>query len=236
MLEYGQQDHGRFKSGLGDWNEKIKSGRIQAARAAAGGGPRAAAPDRRHVGLPAAAGRARDALNAGERRESRRRRVLGPLAVALHRAVLGGLALAGRPPRARRAAGRAGPLPARPRLGLRRDDPHDARRSRARWRPARHEVEIVSVLRRRERPFFALPEGVRVRALEDRRAPAGRRRARARPPPEPAGPPRGLRVPVVQPVDRRARCCAACARCAAARWSPPGRRSTCSPPGSRTRR
>ena len=30
MLEYGEQDHGRFKSGLGDWNEKIKSGRIQA--------------------------------------------------------------------------------------------------------------------------------------------------------------------------------------------------------------
>jgi hypothetical protein len=30
MLSYGEQDHGRFKSGLGDWNEKIKSGRIQA--------------------------------------------------------------------------------------------------------------------------------------------------------------------------------------------------------------
>jgi LPS sulfotransferase NodH len=30
MLEYGEQDHGRFKSGLGDWNEKIKSGKIQA--------------------------------------------------------------------------------------------------------------------------------------------------------------------------------------------------------------
>jgi LPS sulfotransferase NodH len=29
MLEYGEQDHGRFKSGLGDWNDKIKSGRIQ---------------------------------------------------------------------------------------------------------------------------------------------------------------------------------------------------------------
>jgi Sulfotransferase family len=30
MLEYGEQDHGRFKSGLGDWQDKIKSGRIQA--------------------------------------------------------------------------------------------------------------------------------------------------------------------------------------------------------------
>ena len=29
MLEYGQYDHGRYKSGLGDWNEKIKSGSIQ---------------------------------------------------------------------------------------------------------------------------------------------------------------------------------------------------------------
>jgi hypothetical protein len=29
MLEYGQFDHGRYKSGLGDWNEKIKSGQIQ---------------------------------------------------------------------------------------------------------------------------------------------------------------------------------------------------------------
>jgi LPS sulfotransferase NodH len=29
MLEYGEQDHGRFKSGLGDWRDKIKSGRIQ---------------------------------------------------------------------------------------------------------------------------------------------------------------------------------------------------------------
>lgn len=37
---------------------------------------------------------------------------------------------------------------------------------------AGREVEVVSVLRRRERPFFALPQGVAVRALEDRRRPA----------------------------------------------------------------
>ncbi|HEY8584698.1 MAG TPA: sulfotransferase [Capillimicrobium sp.] len=30
MLEYGEHDHGRFKPGLGDWKDKIKSGRIQA--------------------------------------------------------------------------------------------------------------------------------------------------------------------------------------------------------------
>jgi len=30
MLEYGQFDHGRFRSGLGDWSANIKSGRIQA--------------------------------------------------------------------------------------------------------------------------------------------------------------------------------------------------------------
>ena len=29
MLDYGEQDHGRFKSGLGDWADKIKTGRIQ---------------------------------------------------------------------------------------------------------------------------------------------------------------------------------------------------------------
>jgi Sulfotransferase family len=29
MVEYGEHDHGRYKSGLGDWNEKIKSGSIQ---------------------------------------------------------------------------------------------------------------------------------------------------------------------------------------------------------------
>jgi hypothetical protein len=29
MLEYGRQDHGRFKVGLGDWEEKIRTGRVQ---------------------------------------------------------------------------------------------------------------------------------------------------------------------------------------------------------------
>ena len=30
MLDYGKFDHGRFKSGLGDWSPNIKSGRVQA--------------------------------------------------------------------------------------------------------------------------------------------------------------------------------------------------------------
>jgi hypothetical protein len=32
MLEYGQQDHGAFRPHMGDWSEKIKSGKIQPAR------------------------------------------------------------------------------------------------------------------------------------------------------------------------------------------------------------
>ena len=32
MLEYGKKDHGRFKSGLGDWSENIKSGEVQKAK------------------------------------------------------------------------------------------------------------------------------------------------------------------------------------------------------------
>jgi len=32
MLEYGEYDHGRYKSGLGDWSEKIKSGEVQKAK------------------------------------------------------------------------------------------------------------------------------------------------------------------------------------------------------------
>ena len=32
MLEYGEKDHGRYKSGLGDWSENIKSGQVQKAK------------------------------------------------------------------------------------------------------------------------------------------------------------------------------------------------------------
>ena len=30
MVDYGSQDHGRFRSGLGDWQDKIKTGQVQA--------------------------------------------------------------------------------------------------------------------------------------------------------------------------------------------------------------
>ena len=32
MLEYGEKDHGRYKSGLGDWSDNIKSGEVQKAK------------------------------------------------------------------------------------------------------------------------------------------------------------------------------------------------------------
>jgi hypothetical protein len=32
MLDYGKQEHGRYKSGLGDWSENIKSGEVQKAK------------------------------------------------------------------------------------------------------------------------------------------------------------------------------------------------------------
>jgi hypothetical protein len=32
MLEYGRSRHGTFKSGIGDWSDKIRSGRVQAPR------------------------------------------------------------------------------------------------------------------------------------------------------------------------------------------------------------
>jgi glycosyltransferase involved in cell wall biosynthesis len=124
------------------------------------------------VGLPAADGS--DSL----RRESRRRRLLGPLAVALHRAVLGVLALVA----GRRGRGRGEPGPVRFLLAHAWGFGGTIRTTLTLSGAlgARHDVEVVSVLRRREKPFFPLPEGVRFVALEDRRSPGRTARALGR--------------------------------------------------------
>jgi len=124
------------------------------------------------VGLPAAD--RSDSL----RPESRRRRLLGPAAVALHRAVLGALAL----PAGRRGRGEPQAGPVRFLLAHAWGFGGTIRTTLtlAGALSATHDVEIVSVLRRRERPFFPLPEGVRVRALEDRREPTRQARALGR--------------------------------------------------------
>jgi glycosyltransferase involved in cell wall biosynthesis len=119
------------------------------------------------MGLSAAAGDVRDA-SLSERRESLRRRLLGPLAVAVHRmaiaalgAVLRRLAPAPQPGPVRfllaHAWGMGGTIRTTLNLTTELAD--------------RHQVEIVSVLRRSDRQFFALPAGVPVTALDDRRSP-----------------------------------------------------------------
>ena len=110
-----------------------------------------------------------------------------------------------------------------------RHDPHDAQ-PRRRASPSDHDVEVVSLRAPPRRAVLRVPRG-RARSRARRRpARRPRRRGRARSAlPEPAGPSRRLRLPVVQPVDRRRARAARCARCAAACSSPRARRSTCSP-------
>ena len=98
------------------------------------------------------------------------------------------------PARARDAGAGSGPHPARPRLGHGRHDPHDADRRRPPRAAPRGRAGQRDAPPRR--PFFPFPPGVRCG-----RSPSGERPAR--PPAEPAHPPGGLRVPVVQPADRR---------------------------------
>ena len=105
----------------------------------------------------------------GVPRESLRRRLLGPLAVLLHRAAIGAAALL---PRRRvppgdgtvrvllaHAWGMGGTI--RTTLTV------------AGHLAGTRDVEIASVLRRRDRPFFPFPPGVTVRALDDVRGRRG---------------------------------------------------------------
>ena len=155
---------------------------------------------------------------------SRRRRLLGPLAVALHRAVC---ALLAAPP------GATQPQPGPVRFLL------------------AHAWGMGGTIRTTSTSPPSWPAGTRWRSSascagarsRSSRCPTCRVRALARPA-RAAG---ALldRVPslLIHPEDYAtrgaacaptSRCCAGCARCAAACWSPRGPRSTCSPRGSRT--
>jgi glycosyltransferase involved in cell wall biosynthesis len=103
------------------------------------------------------------------RRESRRRRLLGPVAVAVHRAAL---RLVAALPQRRAATGAGtvrfllahawgmgGTIRTTLTIGAYLADHRD--------------VEVISVIRRRDEPFFPFARGLRVRALHDRRGRQG---------------------------------------------------------------
>ena len=127
------------------------------------------------MGLSAAAGDTRDAA-LSERRESLRRRLLGPLAVAIHRMAIAALGAV-----LRRPASAPQPGPVRFLLAHAWGMGGTIRTTLnlATELADRHQVEIVSVLRRTDRQFFALPAGVPVTALDDRRSPGRLARALA---------------------------------------------------------
>jgi glycosyltransferase involved in cell wall biosynthesis len=105
---------------------------------------------------------------------SRRRRAIGLAAVLAHRAALA--AVAALPAaRGRRAPAPGEPLPVRLLIIHAWGMGGTVRTTLALAQELgpRHDVEVVSVLRRRTRPKLPFPRGVRVRALDDRRAPTG---------------------------------------------------------------
>jgi glycosyltransferase involved in cell wall biosynthesis len=98
-------------------------------------------------------------------RVSRRRRLLGPLAVAVHRAVLRALETLPR-------RGRTTPAPGPVRFVLAHawgmGGTIRTTLTMARHLASSRDVEAISVIRRRDEPFFPFPPGVRVSALEAR--------------------------------------------------------------------
>lgn len=104
--------------------------------------------------------------------ESLRRRVLGGLAVAVHRAALGLVVSLSRP-RGDEAAG-GGPIRILLTHAYGFGGTIRTTLNVAGALAADHDVEVISVIRRRRRPFFAFPPGVRVTALDDSFAGGGR--------------------------------------------------------------
>jgi glycosyltransferase involved in cell wall biosynthesis len=99
---------------------------------------------------------------------SLRRRLLGPLAVAAHR---GALALVAALPR-RRAAPKAGPVRFVLAHAWGMGGTIRTTLTIAEHLAAGRDTEVVSVLRRRDDPFFDFAPHLRVRALDDRRRPS----------------------------------------------------------------
>ena len=157
---------------------------------------------------------------------SRRRRILGKPAIALHRIALAAVRRLP-PPRTRPAT--AG----RPAVRIVLTNAHAmggtvrATLNLARHLAERHEVELIAIRRLRRKPFFAFPPGLRVTSLDDRTAePAGPGRAAARAAAEPARASGGLRATRRRASGPTSSSCGGCARRAAtssSRRGPPGR-------------
>jgi glycosyltransferase involved in cell wall biosynthesis len=99
----------------------------------------------------------------GVPRESLRRRLLGPLAVAVHRVAIAAVALLPR----RRVAPGDGTVRVLLAHAWGMGGTIRTTLTVAGHLAEKRDVEVVSVLRRREQPFFAFPPGVTIRPLDD---------------------------------------------------------------------
>ena len=106
-----------------------------------------------------------------DRRESFRRRALGPLAVALHRLTI---RLVAALVREKGVAGGDGPVRILLLHAYGMGGTIRTALNLAEYLSSHRDVEIVSVMRRRERAFFPFPKGVRVTVVDDQRTRRGR--------------------------------------------------------------